>query len=135
MALAESEKVRIREYLGWGARFAQFDSALERAMDAIDSGPFAETEDRVREHLTELARIDAALVAAEARLKADVVGSITLNRQEIQTLRSRGAERVGRLATALQVEVRDNPFSPDLPRFRGTPYGPRGGGGNAQRQG
>src|ERR1044072_850373 len=117
-------------YMGWSARFAQTDTALERAMSAIEAMP-ADLA-MARTHLTELARIDAAITACEARFKADQVGSIKLSTSELGRLRSRGAERVGRLATLLGVEVRDNPFSPDLPRWRGGHGGPSGGG-NYQR--
>ncbi|HUS27602.1 MAG TPA: hypothetical protein VMZ53_03815 [Kofleriaceae bacterium] len=130
--LTDEEKASIRMYMGWSARFAQTDTALERAMSAIDGMP-ADLA-LVRVHLTELARIDAAIQACEARFKADQVGSITLSQSELPRLRSRGMERVGRLATLLGVEVRDNAFSPDLPRWRGGHGGPSGGG-NYQMQG
>lgn len=130
--LTDEEKATIRMWMGWSARFAQTDSALERAMSAIDAMPADLALLRV--HLTELARIDAATLACEARFKADQVGSITLSQSELPRLRSRGMERLGRLATLLGVEVRDNPFSPDLPRWRGGHGGPSGGG-NYQMQG
>jgi len=132
VALTGAQRVRVREYLGWGARFGQVDTALERALSAIESLP--DDEARLVEHLTELARIDAAITACEARFKASMVGSIKLAESELSRLRSRGAERVGRLARLLGVEVRDNPFSPDLPRTRDSFTGPHGGG-NSQMQG
>lgn len=134
MAFTDAEKVRIREYLGWTARFAQVDTALERAMSAIGGGAFQADEDRAREHLAELARIDAAITACEARFKADQVGSIKLSQSELSRLRSRGEERVGRLARLFGVEVRSNPYSPALPRTRDSFDGPTGGG-NSQMQG
>jgi hypothetical protein len=130
--LTDDEKSTIRMYMGWSARFAQTDNALERAMSAIDSLPSDLA--LLRTHLAELARIDAAITACEARFKADQVGTITLSQTELPRLRSRGAERVGRLATLLGVEVRDNAFGPDLPRWRGSFGGPIGGG-NFQMQG
>lgn len=131
-ALTDEEKATVRMYLGWSGRFAQTDTALERAMSAIDG--MAADLALLRAHLTELARIDAALLACEARFKADKVGTIELSQSELSRLRSRGAERVGRLATLLGVEVRDNPFSPDLPRWRAGRTGPVNGG-NEQMQG
>jgi hypothetical protein len=128
----DDEKASIREYMGWSARFQQTDTALERAMSAIEMQP-ADLA-KARSHLAELVRIDAAVVACEARFKADQVGTIKLSQTELSRLRSRGAERVGRLATLFGVEVRDNPFSPDLPRWRGGHHGPLGGG-NFQMQG
>lgn len=132
MAFTGAEKTTIREYMGWSARFAQSDTALERAMSAIETMP--DDEAKVREHLVELARIDAALVACEVRFKADRVGSITLAPRELKQLRSRGEERLGRLATLLGVEVRNSPFQPSLPAFRASWGGPTGGG-NSQMQG
>lgn len=132
MPFTDDEKSTIRMYLGWSARFAQTDTALERAMSAIESLPsdLALT----RTHLTELARIDAAIQSCESRFKADQVGTIKLSQSELSRLRSRGMERVGRLATLFGVEVRDNAFAPDLPRWRGGFLGPIGGG-NSQMQG
>ncbi len=132
MPFTDDERATIRMYMGWSARFSQTDTALERAMAAIDVQP-ADLA-LARAHLAELARIDAAITSCEARFKAEQVGSIKLNPRELRQLRSRGEERVGRLATLLGIEVRDNAFSPDLPRWRGSPGGPIGGG-NAQMMG
>lgn len=132
MAFTDTEKTLIREYLGWGARFGQTDSALEGAMSAVEAQPSDET--RARAHLTELARIDTAIAASENRLKASVVGSITLNARELSQLRSRGKERVGRLARLFGVEVRGDAFNADTPNTRGSHRGLIGGG-NLQMQG
>ncbi|HSR79091.1 MAG TPA: hypothetical protein VLN57_21135 [Xanthobacteraceae bacterium] len=132
MALTEDEKTLIREYLGWGARFGQTDNALERAMSALETS--ASELARTRVHLAELARIDAAITACEARFKADQVGTIKLSESELARLRSRGSERVGRLARQLTVETRGDPFRPGGSAWRGTFTGPIGGG-NAQMQG
>lgn len=132
MPFTDEEKANIRMYLGWTARFAQFDTALERGMSAIEQMP-AELA-QVRTHLADLARVDAAILACEARFKADQVGKITLSQTELPRLRSRGMERVGRLARCLGVTVRDNAFSPDLPRSTDGFGGPSGGG-NYQMQG
>jgi len=132
MAFTGAEKSTIREYMGWSARFAQSDTALERAMSAIET--FPDDEAKARTHLVELARIDAAITACEARFKAAKVGSITLADDELHKLRSRGEERLGRLATLLGVEVRNSPFQPTLPSFRSSWGGPIGGG-NSQMQG
>jgi hypothetical protein len=132
VAFTDDEKATIRMYLGWSARFAQTDTALERAMSAIEQMPADLT--LARAHLAELARIDAAITACESRFKADQVGSIKLSQTELSRLRSRGMERVGRMATLFGVEVRDNAFAPDLPRWRGGFLGPIGGG-NSQMQG
>lgn len=132
MALTDDEKTLIREYLGWSARFGQTDNALERAMSALETSSSELT--RTRAHLAELQRIDTALVACEARFKADTVGTIKLSESELGRLRSRGSERVGRLARQLGVEVHGDPFRPGGAGTRRDFYGPAGGG-NAQMMG
>lgn len=132
MAFTDMEKTLIREYLGWSARFGQTDTALERAMAGIETQPSDLA--RAREHLAELARVDAAITACEARFKADKVGTIELSETELPRLRSRGAERVSRLARLFAVEIRGNPYSPSASTWRGGYNGPIGGG-NSQMQG
>lgn len=131
MPLTEANRVQIRMYLGWNGRWAQFDGALERAMSAVEASP--ETVDQVLFQITECQRLDESIRAAERRLKADAVGPITLNADEIRDLRDRGAQEVGRLATLLGVEVRSNAFGRGA-GYRATAWGPRGGG-NFQRHG
>lgn len=132
MPFTDTEKARVRMYLGWSARFGQTDGALERAMAAIEQQ--AADLALAREHLAELARIDAAITACESRLKAHTVGAIELNAGELSQLRSRGEERVGRLATLMGVETRNNAFRPGAVAWRGGYLGPIGGG-NSQMQG
>lgn len=132
MAFTPTERTQIRTYLGWSARFAQFDGALARSFSAMETLP--EDEAQVRLELAECLRIDAAIKAAEARFKADKVGTLELNRREIDQLRSNGRMHVGRIATTLGVEVKSDAFGADAPRFRAGPWGGIGGG-NAQRQG
>lgn len=127
-----AEKTKIREYLGWSARFGQVDTALERAFSAIETQP--DDEARARDHLVELARIETSIIACESRLKASNVGPIELNPNELNQLRSRGEERVGRLARLFAVEVRGNAFRPGGIGWRGSYTGPIGGG-NPQMQG
>lgn len=133
MAFTETEKAQIRLYTGYQARFGQFDGDVERAINAIGSGDHAATETLVRTQLTELERIDAAIVAAEGRFKAAEVGSIKLNPGELGQLRSRGEQTVTRLALLIGVEVRVNVFRAGS-GYRAGAHGPSGGG-NAQRQG
>lgn len=126
MAFTDAEKAEIRLYLGWQARWAAFDGALERAVNAIGSGPYLAEENQAREILAELRRIDAALVGAEKRLKARNVGPIALNARELGDLRDRGRTFVGRLARLLGVEPKGDAFGADS--FNRA-------GGNYQRQG
>lgn len=133
MALTEDQKFQIRLYLGWSERFHQFDSGLEQAMAALETRPSAEAG--VIVILGELARIDTAIVNAEARLKALKVGSIELTGGgEIGMLRDRGRQNVGRLSTVLGVEVRNDVFSGALPNQRASADG-MVGGGNRQMMG
>lgn len=133
MAFTEDEKAAIREFAGWGSRFLQFDDALENAL--ATAGEHAATAARIRTHLTELARIDTAITAAEARLKAAKVGTIELNALEIDQLRSRGRQFAARMCRALGVEARGDAFDPALPTDRQTAGGMAGGGGGYQLQG
>lgn len=133
MTLTDDEKARIRMYLGWTARFSQTDTALERAMSALDMMPSELV--LTREHLAELTRIDAAIVTAEGRFKADQVGSITLSQSELSRLRSRGHERCARLARQLGVPMKGGPFSPSQPSAQAGRTGPISGGGNGQLMG
>ena len=133
MALTEPERVQVRLYMGWSARFFQFDSELEQAMNALDSKP--DTEQLVRDLIAECQRIDAAITTAENRFKAAAVGSIKLTLgNELALLRSRGRQFTGRLSATLGVEVRHDVWSGTAPGHRATRWGAMGGG-NYQRQG
>lgn len=132
MALTDDQKFKVRLYLGWSERFHQFDSELEQAMSALETHPSAETG--VIGLIADCERIDAAITAAEGRLKAMVVGSIELNGGEINQLRDRGRQFVGRMASILGVTVRNDVFSGNLPSATATRFG-MVGGGNRQMQG
>jgi len=133
VALTEEQKLDVRMYLGWSERFHQFDSELEQAIAALETLPAAET--RIVELVAECQRIDASITAAEARLKALKVGSIELTGGgEIEMLRGRGRQAVGRMASLLGVEVRHDAFAAHAPRARATRTG-MVGGGNRQLHG
>jgi len=112
VALTAAQRAEVRRYAGWGARFRQFDSALDNAMDALGSDP--EHEVQITNALTatppgllaQLADVDAKLTGAYGRLKADKVGSIELNRGELFQLRSEGRRLTGRLCALLGVQRR-----------------------------
>lgn len=132
MALTEDQKFQIRLYTGWSERFHQFDSALEQAMSALETRPSAEAG--VIALLADCARIDTAITAAEARIKAMSVGPIELNNGEINQLRDRGRQFAGRIASILGVEIRNDVFSGASPDARASAFGMIGGG-NRQMQG
>ena len=109
MALTADQKAKTRYYLGWSARFHQFDSRLEQAMDALAVEP--EAEALVIAALTALADIDTKLTDAHKRIKAQAVGSIVLNdKDEVSILRSEGRRWVGRICATLGVESRYDVF-------------------------
>lgn len=126
MAITAANRVKVRRYLGWSARFSQTDGALERAITALETEPESETE--LLALVVECERIDTAITDAESRLKASKVGSIELNDGEVATLRSRGRQVAGRLAALLGVEIRSDAFSGNPSSQRAGWYGPSGGG-------
>lgn len=128
MALSEAERVQVRLYCGWSARFFQFDSELEQAMNALDSKP--DTEALIQSLLVECARIDAAIISsAENHFKALEVDSIKLNPMELERWRSRGRQFSGRILQTLGVEAGPNdPWSGSMPKQRHSRWGYTGGG-------
>jgi len=128
VAFTDVEKAGIRKYLGWQARFAQFDSALERAFAAIGGGSFPAEEDQARALLGKIQAVEAEIDAAHARFKADKVGSIELNRREVQQLVERGESYIGQLARCMGVDVKGRALRADLPSYVASPWGPTGGG-------
>lgn len=110
MALTEAQRVQVRLYLGWSARYRQMDSRLEQSMYAVDALP--DTLTVVTGLLTSLADIDTRLTAAYGRLRAAAIGDITLpGDRELLALRSEGRRLSGRLASTLGVAVRHDVWS------------------------
>lgn len=137
MAFTLTEQTAIRDYLGWTAKYQQFDSGLERAFSFIanlTSGGDSSVEDQVRALLVKVQTIETEVDAARPRFKADQVGTIKLNRMEIKQLANAAKIYIGRMARLLGVEVRGDAFAADLTKGYETPWGPSTGG-NAQRHG
>jgi len=129
VALSETQRVSIRFYLGWSARFHQFDSRLEQAMNAIDTLP--ETQTKIEAVLTDLDDISTKLRESYTRLKALKVGSINLpGTNEVGMLRSEGRRYVGQLAATLGVEVRQDVFGAARYRYFASHSGLQSEGGN-----
>ncbi len=124
MAFTEPEKVKIRFYLGWSARFHQFDSSLEQAISAVEAE--ADTEAFVRDDLlVALDDVRTKLTDAHSRLKALKVGSIDLPKaNEVMLLRAEGARHANSLAATMGVSVRHNIFGSS--RYRS--FATHGGG-------
>lgn len=116
MALTATQRADVRRYLGWSARFHQFDSRLEQAMNALDTEPEHELQvtDTLANNglLAALADIEQKLRDAHGRLRAMKVGSIDLTGfGEVQSLRMEGRRYAKTLASILGVEVRNDVFS------------------------
>lgn len=138
MALTLTEQAEIRKYLGWNARWAQFDSALERAISFVNqqsTGGDTSSEDQARTLLGKIQTIENEIDSARARFKADQVGTIKLNRREIAQLVERGETYIGQLARVFGVDVKGYALRNDVPSWQAGVNGPSGGGGSPQRQG
>jgi hypothetical protein len=106
-----TQKAKLRLYMGWSARFHQFDSALEQAFSAIDSEPDDSTHDILVQLVVDLDDIQVRIKDAYSRLKAKVVGSITLpSHDEIAMLRSEGRRLVGQVSATFGTPVRHDIF-------------------------
>ena len=131
MALTDAQRSEIRLYLGWTPRYGQSDNALERAMNAIETFPTDEAlitnaiDGDPPGILVSLKVIDAELISAHPRLKADNVGTLKLNRSEMRQLRKEGTRLVGRLSGIMGVEVRGNPYATYRRGYRASAQGPR----------
>lgn len=124
MALTNQQRADIRYYCGWSARFGQFNSALEMAMNALDTLPedaaqiINPSDGTPPGVLAQLRQIDTELTAARRRYKADEVGSIQLNRAEATQLRRDGRQLVMRLRSVLG--IKDIPGQADVFGASGT---------------
>jgi hypothetical protein len=130
--LTPAQRAQIRTYLGWTARFAQTDTRLEWAMNAIDADPDPSNYNNVTALLTQIQTLkDTTLPSTYGRLKAVEVGSIKISEargtggkgEEIAILRSEGRRMVGELAVIFGVEVRHDVFSGSGPSHYTDRYG------------
>lgn len=105
MALTETQRAHIREVLGWQSLFHQHGpgNRVESAMTAIGENP--EDEATVVSLLGKLTTLDGLIEGAYSRLRAQVVGSITLNAGEIGQLKSEGRRLCKTLAAILGVTI------------------------------
>ena len=119
MALTGAQKAQCRKALGWPFGFNDRSSLLEQSFSGLETKPDEElllTDTLVNGGiLASLTDIEQKLVLAHKRLKADAVGSIKLNRAEIDGLRREGSRFVATLSRLLGVPVRDGgQFSPGI---------------------
>ena len=124
MPLSETDRTKIRMYMGWSPLFFPTNVALENAMNAVDELPEVLTliqnaiGDSPPGIIASLEDIEAKIVGSHNRLKADEVGSIVLNRQELKQLYREGKRITSKLAVLLGTNVVTDIWSGVLPRFR-----------------
>lgn len=110
MALTGTERASIRRYLGYPARFHEWDTILEQAMNALDG---TDDEAVVRTELARCAAIDAELDALDGSIQ-DVVNAGSTIRlspaQQLSVIRSRGRQAVARLSALFAVPIRSDAF-------------------------
>lgn len=123
MALTGAQRTSIRRYLGYSARFAQLDTALEFALDSIETD--ADAEALVLVLLGKLDGVSTRLDGVYTRLKAIQVGDgLKLDgAKEVMMIRSEGRRFAGQLAAVFGVQVRHDAFGAFGPRGTATAAG------------
>lgn len=108
--LTDGERARIKQLLGASDLFAQSAGRpLVEALNAIDTKP--DSRKLIRDEIAFCDQIDTAMRGgAINRLKASVVGPITLNPNEIPKLRGLGRQAVRRIAATLGVPIYSDAF-------------------------
>jgi len=108
MAFSSAEKTRIRMLLGWGARYWQLETRLERAMEAVEETLPDETS-TIQDILTALTAIDSKITDALGTVGVSQVDVIHLDSdQGISHLKAEGRRQVEAIATILQVSIKKN---------------------------
>ena len=112
MPFTQTQRTKIRMYLGWTEIFRQGD-ALEAAMDLVGAKPEAQTE--VERLLGWLDELDVEVQANTLRsAKATQVGGMQLRgAYALGTLYRHGRELVGRLARMFDVTPQGGVFGAD----------------------
>jgi hypothetical protein len=127
MALTETERTRIRRYLGWSDRYIATDNNLQQALVSVDSR--AETVTEIRTLLARCDQLEIDIIAAQRRLKAYKVGSLELpGGDEIDKLRDMGRQWTGQLGRLLGVAARGDAWGGSLSTSNATSDGLAGGG-------
>jgi len=108
MPFTSTEKAKIRELLGWGARFWQLETRLENAMEAVEETLPEETA-LIQGIIVQLADIDAKITDALGTVGVFKVDTIGLDSdQGISHLKNEGRRLVEAIATILQVPIKRN---------------------------
>ncbi len=109
-SLPEDTKMQIREYVGWPSRFRQSDSALEMALQYVDSDPVLQAR-ITGSIMPAIENIYGRLTGSLCRLEFTKAGSIETNMYEIFMLRSEGRRHVNRLCSLMAIPVGEDIFS------------------------
>ena len=131
--LTTAERARIRDLVGWSAKFRQTDSRLEWAMNLIDEE--AEQLVIIRGWLTDADTLDSQLKDTVILLQAGKLGSIEpTGLVAIAGIRKLGRSLSSNLASKLGVEIRTDYWGEAGPSgFAGADG--MTGGNNLMRQG
>lgn len=116
MAFSESDRVKIRRYLGFSAITLDTDleNAITNAQSTGDGGamPDDSTETDLKAQLAELGAIEARISTLLEDAEAHRVDSITVdNARSIAVQRQEGRRRVRYLSAALETPPRRDVFS------------------------
>lgn len=108
MPFTSTEKMRIRKLTGWGARFWQLQTRLEKAMEAVETTLPDETAE-IQSILSQLTTLDGKITSALDTVGVTAVDTIHLDSdQGLNHLRREGARLVEAIAHILQVEIKKN---------------------------
>tara|TARA_B100001123_G_scaffold393807_1_gene474067 strand:- start:2475 stop:2870 length:396 start_codon:yes stop_codon:yes gene_type:complete len=119
VAFTESDRVKIREYLGTSRLFEDYDPRVESAITAIQStadggaAPDDSSELRIREYLASLEAIEVQLTSLQNKYLAVTADEVRVDCQRaMAALRSEGRRWVGRLSDILDCTPRHDAFGP-----------------------
>lgn len=88
MALTSTEKNKIVQLLGYTGKTLQPGSVIYNKIlnDRLDN-MLQDSEDLVRSYLAQIAALEAQIFSAPARLQAEKIDGIVVNRRELEDLR------------------------------------------------
>lgn len=113
MALSETTRQKLRQYLGYPSTGFQIDRELESAMDAVDAANRAALFTNIDATLEALDAVETQLLQAMRRLKFDrLEDAYYAGAKEMLSLRGVGRMHVQRLATLVGARVRSDAYSP-----------------------
>ncbi len=108
MAFSNSERVKIRKYLGYPS-FRSTDTSLESAIDLVGADVDGSAE--VRIVLVNLATIETEISGLHGIALAEKVEESTLNPRRYADLRTAGRRECRQLAILLHATIADDAFA------------------------